>query len=63
MTPAAIIILDAAMKYGPVIGRMVKDILNKPEPTVAEWDDLFSAMADQRSKSYFDMVPDSKLPR
>ena len=61
--PTALLILEAAMKYGPVVGRMVKDLMNKPEPTDAEWNDLFNAMATQRSKSYFDLVPDSKLPQ
>lgn len=63
MGPQALIILDAAIKFGPVIGEAVRNMLKGGEPTDEEWDTLFALMKEQRSKSYFDMVPSSKLPR
>lgn len=52
------LIASILLKYGPEAARLLVNIFKLKDPTPADWETLF-AVAE---KSYFDLVPDSKLP-
>lgn len=48
------------LRAAPQLVVDVQNILDKAEPTAADWDELKARIS---SKSYFDYVPQSDLPR
>ena len=41
MTPAALLIAEALLKYGPGAARALATLFSKPEPTLADWEVVF----------------------
>lgn len=56
----ALFIIEEAVKYGPTLATELQELLKKPDATPADWEAL---RARVNQKSYFDLVPDSALPR
>lgn len=51
MNPTAVLIVEALVRYGPAVAKSVKEILEKPAPTQADWDALFAKV-----KTYDDYI-------
>jgi hypothetical protein len=43
MTPTTILIIEAFIRYGPIIGSKVQDFISRKDiPTAEEWEALFA---------------------
>jgi hypothetical protein len=56
----ALSVIQLAIKYAPGLSAKLRDLFHKGEPTAEDWANLRSEV---ESTEFFDLVPNSKLPR
>ena len=58
----SILIVEAVVKYGPIVAEALARMIFKPEPTLEEWLALFKAMRDGQGlgKTYEEWIENGK---